>query len=135
MIRSTQLTSALAQRFSQVSLNPQPLPPRESSILPDSVSLNPQPLPPRDKSSVMGDSVSLNPQPLPPKAHSSVADRVALNPQPLPPRSLLTAFARAFSEASRVLDSPAADRGIIVVGGRSVLPSALNQRGIIVVGG
>ncbi|HWR52380.1 MAG TPA: hypothetical protein VN428_14810 [Bryobacteraceae bacterium] len=117
MVGNVRLTAALAQRFAQVSLNPQPLPPRDSNI-------------------AFGDTVALNPQPLPPKERlGSLADRVALNPQPLPPRTLLSAFNRAFSGVSATSDAPASDRGIIVVGGRNVLPSALNQRGIIVVGG
>jgi hypothetical protein len=101
MAGSIQFTAALAQRFAQVSLNPQPLPPRES----------------RTRTS-LGDQVSLNPQPLPPKTGSgSVADRVALNPQPLPPRSLLSAFGRSFSGVQATSDTPASERGIIVVGG------------------
>jgi hypothetical protein len=64
----------------------------------DAVSLNPQPLPPREM--LLGalshhfDAVALNPQPLPPRetllgALSHHFDAVALNPQPLPPREAL----------------------------------------------
>ena len=65
-----------------VSLNPQPLPPKALSFRPSSLL--------RRK----GDQVSLNPQPLPPKEYSFKAAatqfrpgaEVSLNPQPLPPR-------------------------------------------------
>ena len=59
----------------------------------ETVSLNPQPLPPREiiRFINLGDTVSLNPQPLPPKLRRRVfrfgdGDEVSLNPQPLPPR-------------------------------------------------
>ena len=54
-----------------VSLNPQPLPPKESYG-----ALNPQPLPPKES------YVMLNPQPIPP------GEIGALNPQPLPPKEV-----------------------------------------------
>ncbi|HZY68288.1 MAG TPA: hypothetical protein VFE52_06855 [Devosia sp.] len=50
-----------------VSLNPQPLPPKETFG-----SLNPQPIPPTDFG-------SLNPRPIPP------GELTSLNPQPIPP--------------------------------------------------
>jgi hypothetical protein len=52
-----------------VTLNPQPLPPKETitTYSGDEVSLNPQPLAPRETiASLPGDAVSINPQPLPP---------------------------------------------------------------------
>jgi len=61
----------------------------------DTVSLNPQPLPPKEKTLVKGinagDAVSLNPQPLPPKQKVlsktiNAGDAVSINPQPLPPK-------------------------------------------------
>jgi len=59
----------------------------------ETVSLNPQPLPPREtvRSINLSDTVSLNPQPLPPKLRRrafrfGVGDEVSLNPKPLPPR-------------------------------------------------
>jgi hypothetical protein len=64
----------------------------------DAVSLNPQPLPPKDAGKASrvvrpgGDEVSLNPQPLPPKEGAFKRGRpgrdVALNPQPLPPKEI-----------------------------------------------
>ena len=95
--------SATANKADAVALNPQPLPPKQSSTpsplekatrKADAVSLNPQPLPP--KAAGKGDAVSLNPQPLPPKAAGTPSplskaatkgDAVSLNPQPLPPVS------------------------------------------------
>jgi len=57
------------------------------------VSLNPQPLPPKQAkvgSTSAASKVSLNPQPLPPKqakvGSTSAASKVSLNPQPLPPK-------------------------------------------------
>ena len=59
----------------------------------DTVSINPQPLPPKDPLVAKpnkGDAVSLNPQPLPPKEGTVLktndGDAVSLNPQPLPPK-------------------------------------------------
>lgn len=66
----------------------------QTSAFGEAVSLNPQPLPPREgfMSSGLGDTVSLNPQPLPPrlvrrKVHIGLGDEVSLNPQPLPPKA------------------------------------------------
>ena len=84
-------------------LNPQPLPPKESTTAAtsklDQQSLNPQPLPPKEsKGNAYGrqgtkgneaERQGLNPQPLPPKetARSSTqVEQRALNPQPLPPK-------------------------------------------------
>jgi hypothetical protein len=65
----------------------------QTSAFGETVSLNPQPLPPREgfMSLSLGDVVSLNPQPLPPrlvrrKVHIGLGDAVSLNPQPLPPK-------------------------------------------------
>jgi len=59
----------------------------------DSVALNPQPLPPKDSSTGLArcyETVALNPQPLPPKEIApgppDPIGPIALNPQPLPPR-------------------------------------------------
>lgn len=59
-----------------VSLNPQPIPPKESYG-----ALNPQPIPPKES------FVALNPQPIPPKESFG-----ALNPQPIPPKELGSFF-------------------------------------------
>ena len=81
------------------ALNPQPLPPRDASMvsLASRVALNPQPLPPRD-ATIFGQAsrVALNPQPLPPRQVTvlSPASRVALNPQPLPPRVVIPSAIR-----------------------------------------
>jgi hypothetical protein len=83
--------ASLASRFSQVAINPQPLPPG-----PDPYS-----------AASRFNQVALNPQPLPPGPDPySVASRlnqVALNPQPLPPG------ADAVTKA-----------GIIIIGGNQV---------------
>jgi hypothetical protein len=98
--------AAIGHSFDAVTLNPQPLPPREALLTLhnrfDAVSLNPQPLPPRE--AILGalhnrlDAVALNPQPLPPREalltlHNRF-DALALNPQPLPPRETLSLAAR-----------------------------------------
>ncbi len=61
------------------------------------VSLNPQPLPPKQANGPGASAeskVALNPQPLPPGAakggKGSAESKVALNPQPLPPGAKMT---------------------------------------------
>lgn len=56
-----------------VSLNPQPIPPKEGYVM-----LNPRPIPPKES------FVMLNPQPIPP------GEVNALNPQPIPPKEPLS---------------------------------------------
>ena len=64
-------TGAALQKVNQVTLNPQPLPPRWVLTTSGStVSLNPQPLPPKTVGVQRFSSVLLNPQPLPPKVFS-----------------------------------------------------------------
>jgi hypothetical protein len=86
----------------EVSLNPQPLPPKELFAAArtfdplSAVALNPQPLPPKEVKAIISgvlDKVALNPQPLPPKETGSPLSRLllsldaaSLNPQPLPPK-------------------------------------------------
>ena len=85
----------------------------------DWVTLNPQPLPPKEsQASRPGDAVSLNPQPLPPKETSrgsQPGDAVSLNPQPLPPKEV---FARMEAALRASGLNPGAERGIIIVGGK-----------------
>ena len=82
----------------------------------DKVSLNPQPLPPREMSfgalSHRFEGVALNPQPLPPRdtvfgAWSNRFEGVALNPQPLPPREALLGGHRGSIAAIRATLDPA----------------------------
>ena len=103
--------SKAASPASKVSLNPQPLPPKQAKVGTTSaaskVSLNPQPLPPKQAkvgTTSAASKVSLNPQPLPPKqakvGTTSAASKVSLNPQPLPPKQAKVGTTSAASKVS-----------------------------------
>lgn len=77
------LAPVMTRRFDAVALNPQPLPPHETSATHrfDAATLNPQPLPPREvlaSATHRLDAVALNPQPLPPRAVLAALQRLGL---------------------------------------------------------
>ena len=136
-----------------VTLNPQPLPPKETitSHPGDAVSLNPQPLPPKEVFARMEAALlasGLNPgadrgiiivggkDPGSPSEAHSYGDRpgywISLNPQPLPPKDVLHHVETALRTSGV---QPGADRGIIIVGGKNFELNPGANQGIIIVGG
>jgi len=101
----------------------------------DAVSLNPQPLPPRN---LFAEIESLHAgAPNTAGAERGIiiggrpGDAVSLNPQPLPPRNLV---GQAEGLHAGDPNSAAASRGIIIVGGHDQANPELN-RAIIIIGG
>lgn len=126
-----------------VSLNPQPLPPRNLFTQPEGLHAGDPNTAGAERGIIIvggnpGDAVSLNPQPLPPRnagdpsaagaergiifVGGNPGDKVSLNPQPLPPRNAVDP------------NTAGAERGIIIIGGHGQENPELS-RGIIVIGG
>ena len=102
----------------------------------DAVSLNPQPLPPRNlfaqfESLHAGDPNTAGAERGIIIIGGRPGDAVSLNPQPLPPRNLV---GQAKGLHAGDPNSAAASRGIIIVGGHDQANPELN-RAIIIIGG